>query len=285
MGDEARSDLALAIAATLIGPALLAQLGPITVGGTLGAVLVAASLLAVSALVPVLLGRARGDLTAAVALGPTREGPDGAGAVAAGLPLAVPAAAAGAVAMLTAGATPADAALGRLSGAVAQVLVVAGAAVGAAVLVTFLAVRTRAASVRSPVWPLRRLLRTVGAATVAVALVTGLLRVPFGASGTRVTANVVALLATVLLADRLVGAGGAPRIAVLLPVAVVAWTHLSANGFVAGLTEAALAAGTTTVMATIALGPRGLRPLLPLAVAIHLWPTCASPLAQVGGLC
>lgn len=279
MGDEARSDLALATAAAAIGPALL---GPVTGGGALGAVLGAASLLAVTALVPVLLGRARGDLPAALAL--HRTGAAGAD-VAAGLPLAVPAAVAGAVAMLTAGAAPSAAALGRLSGSPLQALVVGAAAVGAGVLVTFLAVRARAASVRSPVWPLRRLLRTVGAGAGAVALVTGLLRVPLGASGTRVVVNAAALLGVVLLADRLVGDGGAPRLAVLLPTVLVTWLHLSTYGFVAGLTAAALAAGTTAVIASVALGPRGLRPLAPLVVAVHLWPTCLSPLAQVGGLC
>ena len=289
MGDEARSDLALAIAAAAIGPALL---GPVTGGGALGAVLGAASLLAVTALVPVLLGRARGDLATALALRPdgARRGAAGGpargpGDVAAGLPLAVPAAVAGTVAMITAGAAPSAAVAGRLSGSVLQVLVVAAAAVGAAVLVTFVAVRTRAASVRSPVWPLRRLLRTFGAGAAAVALVTGLLRVPLGASGTRVVVNAAALLATVLLADRLVGDGGVPRLAVLLPAVLIAWLHLSTYGFVTGLTAAALAAGTAAVMACVALGPRGLRALVPLAVAVHLWPTCLSPLAQVGGLC
>ena len=286
MGDEARSDLALAIAAAAIGPALL---GPVTGGGALGAVLGAASLLAVTALVPVLLGRARGDLVDALALRPAgaargRTTPGGADVVA-GLPLALPAAAAGAVAMVTAGASASDAVLGRLSGSALQALIVVAAAVGAGVLVTFLAVRARAVSVRSPVWPLRRLLRTVGAGATAVGLVTGLLRVPFGASGTRVVVNAVALLAIVLLADRLVGDVGAPRLAVLLPVVLVAWLHLSRLGFVAGLTAAALAAGTAAVMACVALGPRGARPLIPLALAVHLWPTCLSPLAQVGGLC
>jgi hypothetical protein len=275
VGDEARSDLALAIAAAAIGPALL---GPVTGGGALGAIGGAAALLAVTALVPVLLGRARGDLTSALAL---RSG----GGLPAGLPLAVPAAVAGAVAMVTAGAAPSDAALGRLSGSVLQLLVVGAAATGAAVLVTFLAVRARAASVRSPVWSLRRLLRTVGAGAAAVGLVTGLLRVPLGASGTRVVVNAVALVATVLLADRLVGDGGAPRLAVLLPAGLVAWLHVSALGFGAGLTGAALGAGTAAVIATVALGPHGLRAVVPLAVAVHLWPTCLSPLAQVGGLC
>ncbi len=287
MGDEARSDLALAIAAAAIGPALL---GPVTGGGALGALTSAAALLAVTALVPVLLGRARGDLATALALGPSGIGRSprpatGAGAVLAGLPSAAPAAVAGTVAMVTAGAAPSDAVLGRLSGSPLQLVVVLTAAAGAVVLMTFLAVRTRTASVRSPVWPLRRLLRTVGAGAAVVGLVTGLLRVPLGASGPRVVVNAVALLATVVLADRLVGAGGAPRLAVLLPAGLVAWLHVSALGFGAGLTGAALGAGTAAVIATVALGPHGLRAAVPLAVAVHLWPTCLSPLAQVGGLC
>jgi len=276
--DTARSDLALAVATLLIGPRLLAPLAE--GGGAAGALGTAAVLLMLTTVVPVLLGRARGDLPEALAL--TRRGPADA---AAGLPLVVPAAVAGTVAMATAGAAPSAAVLGRLSGSPLQTLVIASAAIGAAVLVTFLAVRARAASVRSPVWSLHRLVRTVGTGTVVVALVAGLLRVPLGASPVRVAVDTAALLAIVLLADRLVGAGSVPRIAVLLPAVVVAWAHVSALGLGGGLQAAALGAGVATVMAAVALGPRGLPGVVPLAVAVHLWPTCLSPLAQVRGLC
>lgn len=292
MSDTARSDLALAIAALLFGPALLA---PLAVGGGIGgAVGTAVVLLSVTTLVPVLLGRARGDLPEALALEGSRSGRrtavgtsggTSAAALAAGLPMAAPAALAGGVAMVTAGSSVADAVVGRLSGSPLQAMVVLAAAGGAAVLVTFLAVRARDAAVRSPVWSLRRLLRTVGSGAAVVALAAGLLRVPLGASPVRAVVNAAALLLLVLLADRIVGGGSVPRLAVLLPAAVVAWSHLSAFGFAAGLQAAALGAGTATAIAAVALGPHGIRAVLPAAIAVHLWPTCLSPLSQVGGLC
>jgi hypothetical protein len=291
MGDTARSDLALTIAALLIGPALLAPLG--SGGGVAGAVGTAVVLLTVTAVVPILLGRSRGDLPEALALrGGPRSGWPGAAAagpwavaLGRGLPLAVPAALAGAFAMRSAGATTSAAALGRLSGSLLPALPVLAAGTGTAVLITFLAVRARAAAVRSPDWSLHRLVRTVGTGAAVVALVTGLIRAPSGASAARTAVHAAALLVTVLLADRLVGAGRVPRLAVLLPAVVVAWSHLSAAGLVAGLHAAALGAGTATVMATVALGPHGIRAVVPLALAVHLWPTCLSPLARVGGLC
>jgi hypothetical protein len=124
----------------------------------------------------------------------------------------------------------------------------------------------------------------MGAALLA--LVTGLLRVPLGASGVRVVSNAVALVVLVLIADRLLDAGAAaPRLAVLLPAGLALYLHVTSLGFALGLQAGALAAGTTVVMAVIVLSGRGTRLLVPLALALHVWPTCLSPLTLGRGLC
>ena len=285
MGDEARSDVALTVAALVFGPLLLGSLRGGS--GLPGVLLDVAVVLALTALVPLLLIRSRaggraGGRTVARAL--ALDTPPA--ALRHGIMLAVPAALAGIVGMLTAGTTAATAVTGRLSGAPLQVVPVAALSVGATVLTVFLVRRGAEAFPRSPEWPLRRILRTVGAVAAAVALVAGLLRVPLGASAPRVVANALALLAIVLLADRLVDGGRtAPRLAVLLPAGLALYLHITGFGFGVGLQAGALAAGTTAVIGTLALGRDGAWPVVPLALAVHLWPTCLSPLALVGGLC
>lgn len=288
MGDEARSDVALAVAALVFGPLLL---GGLRGGSGLVGVLVnVAVVLALTALVPLLLLRSRaGGRTAGAGGRPLARGlaldapPAGLGR---GVVLAVPAALAGALGMITAGSTAGAALLGRLSGAPLQAVQVLAFTVGATVLTVFLVRRGAEAFPRSPEWTLRRLLRTVGAVSAAVALVAGLLRVPLGASAPRVIANALALLAIVLLADRIVDSRRtAPRLAVLLPAGLAVYLHITGFGFGVGLQAGALAAGTTAVIGTLALGRDGAWPVLPLALAVHLWPTCLSPLALVGGLC
>ena len=288
MGDEARSDVALTIAALVFGPLLLGSLRGGS--GVLGVLLNVAVVLALTALVPLLLIRSRaggraggsGGRTVARALG-LDTAPVG---LRRGVVLAVPAALAGAVGMLTAGATPGAALLGRLSGAPLQAVQVTALSVGAMVLTVFLVRRGAAAFPRSPEWTLRRILRTVGAIGAAVALVAGLLRVPLGASAPRVAVNALALLAIVLLADRIVDASRtAPRLAVLLPAGLAVYLHITGFGFGVGVQAGALAAGTTAVIGVLALGRDGAWPVVPLVLAVHLWPTCLSPLALVGGLC
>jgi len=188
--------------------------------------------------------------------------------------------------MLTAGTEPGAALLGRLSGAPLQLVQVAALTVGAGVLVVFLVVRGAEAFPRSPEWTLRRLLRTVGMGAAGLALVAGLLRVPVGANPVRVLSNALALAAMVLVADRLIGARRAvPRLALLLPAGLALYLHLTAFGLSVGLQAGALAAGSTVVVGAVALGARGAWPVIPLLVALHLWPTCLSPLALVRGLC
>ncbi len=289
MGDEARSDLALTVAALVFGPLLVG--GLLGRSGVDGVLIGAGGILALTALVPLLLIRSRsgpGGRAVATALGFTSapDAPGGAAGAATGLPLAVPAVVAGVLAMRTVGAGWGDALLGRLSGDPLQLVLIAAFTVGTLVLVPFLVRRGAEAFPRSPEWPLRRLLRTVGMGAAAVALVVGLLRVPLGASPVRVVVNAVALAAIVLAADRLVDARRvAPRLALLLPAGLAVYLHVSGSGFGLGLQAGALAAGMTAVIGTLALSARGTWPLVPLAVAVHLWPTCLSPLALVGGLC
>lgn len=283
MGDEARSDVALSIAALVFGPLLLGGLRGGT--GVVGVLTDLAVVLALTALVPLLLIRSRASsggrsVLAVLAL----DGPPS--GLAAGLPLAVPAAVVGTIAMLTAGTTPGAALLGRLSGAPLQMLQVAALTVGSTVLVVFVVMRSSEAFPRSPEWALRRLLRTVGMGAAGLALVAGLVRVPNGASTTRVIVNALALAAIVLIADRIIGPRRAvPRIALLLPAGLAMYLHLTAFGLSVGLQAGALAAGTTVVVGAVALGARGTWPVIPLLVALHLWPTCLSPLALVRGLC
>jgi hypothetical protein len=285
MGDEARSDVALTVAALVFGPLLLGGLRGGS--GTAGVLLDVAVVLALTALVPLLLIRSRaasgaGARTVSDALG--FDGPPS--GTAAGLMLAVPVAIAGAVGMLTAGSTPAAAALGRLAGAPLQVVQVVALSAGSLVLVLFLLQRGAEAFPRSPAWPLRRLLRTFGIGAAALALVVGLLRVPLGASPVRALANAAALALTVLVADRLLGARATvPRLAVLLPAGLTLYLHVTSLGFGVGLLAGALAAGVIVVIATVALGPRGAWPAVPLVIAAYLWPTCLTPLSLAHGLC
>lgn len=277
MTDEARSDVALSIAALVFGPLLLASLR----GGStlLGMALDAIVILALTALVPLLLSRTRGDGMAAFAL-------DRPAAALEGLVLALPAVVVGAVGMLTVGTSMSAALLGQLSGSLLQVLPVLALSAGSLLLVSFLAVRGAQAFGRSPLWTLRRLVRTFGMGAALLALVTGLLRVPLGASGVRVVSNAVALVVLVLIADRLLDAGAAaPRLAVLLPAGIALYLHVTSLGFALGVQAGALAAGTTVVMAVIALSGRGTRLLVPLALALHVWPTCLSPLTLGRALC
>jgi hypothetical protein len=292
MGDEARSDVALTVAALVFGPLLLGGLRGGS--GTLLVLLDVAVVLALTTLVPLLLVRSRaggaaGGVAGGVAGGAYRRALalDGApSGLALGVPLVVPVAVAGVVAMLTAGATPGAALLGRLSGAPLQLVQVAGLTVGTAVLVVFLVRRGAEAFPRSPDWTLRRLVRTLGMGAAGVALVAGLLRVPLGANPVRVVTNAAALAVLVLLADRIVVTGRAvPRLALFLPAGLALYLHLSAFGLSVGLQAGALAAGVTVVVGAAALGDRGTWSVLPLLIAVHLWPTCLSPLTLARGLC
>jgi len=279
MGDEARSDIALAVAAAVFGRLLLGSLRGGS--GVTGVLADAAVVLALTAVVPLLLARTRGDGARAFGLG--RPGVEGAGP---GAVLALPVAGAGMLAMATAGAGTTGMLLGRLSGSLLQVVPVLALSFGAFVFFVFIALRGEAAFPRSPLWSLTRLLRTFGMAAVGVALIAGLLRVPLGASLSRTLGNVAALAVLVLLADRMVPGGrSVPRLAVIVPAALALYLHVTTFGLLAGLQAGALAAGVVTVVTTLSLAGRGTLVLVPLLLAAHVWPTCLSPLALVRGLC
>jgi hypothetical protein len=284
VGDEARSDVALTIAMLVFGPLLLGGLRGGS--GTLGVLLDITVVLALTALVPLLLARSRagsgggGQVMRTLAL----DGPPA--GVTSGLAFVVPVAAAGFIAMLTAGATLSAALLGRLSGDPLQYVQVLALTAGSTVLVVFLVLRGAAAFPRSPEWSLRRLVRTIGMGAAALALVAGLLRVPIGASATRVVVNAAALVVLVLIADRtLIARETVPRLALLLPAGLALYLHITTFGLSVGLQAGALAAGTTVVIGAAALGARGAWAALPLVLAVHVWPTCLSPLALARGLC
>jgi hypothetical protein len=284
MGDEARSDVALTVAALVFGPLLLGSLRGGS--GTLGVLLDLAVVLALTALVPLLLARSRAGRGANGAFGRALALDAPPGGILVGLPLAAPVAVAGAVAMLTAGATGGAALLGRLSGDLMQVAQVAVLSLGSTVLVVFLVVRGVEAFPRSPEWPLRRLVRTLGMGATAIALVAGLLRVPLGANPVRVVTNAAALGVLILLADRLLVARTVvPRLALFLPVGLALYLHLTAYGLSVGLQAGALAAGVTVVVGAAALSSHGAWAIVPLMIAVHLWPTCLSPLTLARGLC
>jgi hypothetical protein len=277
MGDEARSDIALAIAAAVFGRLLLGSLRGGS--GVTGVVLDAGVVLLLTAAVPLLLARTRGD-------GPRAFGLGGPGGVGPGLVLAVPVAAAGMIAMATVRAGAPGMLLGRLSGSALQLVPVLSLSLGAFALYVFIALRGADAFPRSPLWTLTRLLRTFGIAAAGIALVSGLLRVPLGASLPRTLSNAGALVVLVLLADRLIPSGrSVPRLAVIAPAALALYLHVTAFGLLAGLQAGALAAGVVSVIATVALAGRGTSVLVPMVLAVHIWPTCLSPLALVRGLC
>jgi hypothetical protein len=297
--DDAKTDVILAAATIAFGGAARGFVTALPLyprQGVLAAALDVAWILAITALVPVLLARYRGDGAAAFALRGDRAG------LRAGSLLVLPVAALGVVLASRPGVPATSALLGRVgtvldagggAGIAALALAeVVASALGALLLVSFLAVRGREGFPRSPDADLTGLVRTTGLGAVAVAAVLGVL-LSFG-RGAIVAAlgSVVVLLALVLLTDRLVPGGTAlPRAAFVAPLAVVGATHLLAAGglfrgdLAGGLYLAALAAGSTIAIAALAHSRHRTWAALPLAVAVHWWPTCLSPLTFARGIC
>lgn len=295
--DTARSDVALAGIALVLGTPLVAAVRG-GIAGALGVVVWSLAVVAVTVLPALLLARSRGD--GAVALGLEQRGTGPAATSRSGILLALPVALAAPLAWVAVGAAPREAISGRLALGAGSVdatvlalraLAVLALTVGVLVAVPFLALRARDASPRSPERSLLGLLRTGGMGAAAVALLGGLVSTSVGGSGRVAVINAVALAALVLAADRLVGPGTAvPRTAVIVPAAVVAFAQ--AGGVLAvlrsgapAIAPTALAVGTTVVIASVALSRRGSWPLLPLALALSLWPSCLSPLPMATGVC
>lgn len=290
--DDAQTDVILAAATVIFGVNLRAFIVSLawypqisTVRRTLDILWV----IAVTALVPLLLARYRGDKRAAFAIrgaGIFREPLlvlAGVGVVAVTF-LALPG-------VLT---TP-QAIFGRAT-SVLGLLETLALGLGAFLLITFLSVRANDAYPRSPEMALKQLVRTGGVIAIGVTFVFGLLR----ALGSRPTGTTVlfaliyALTLTVLLwlTDRAIPYGArVSRAAIVAPIVVVVAAHIFSTGglfrgdLLTGGYLAAIATGTTLLVASRSHLPGGTVAVLPFMLVIHLWPTCLSPLALPNGFC
>ena len=306
--DDAKTDVILAAAVAVIGPSLVGFVSRLPLLPRTGVIALLIDLLwlaAVTLLVPVLLARYRGDGAAAFGF---RSAGGHLGVAGSSQPttsaalLVLPVAVAGAATVLLAGGGPLGAALGSLGASLAQgadvglvgvvALRVAVLTVGAVVLVGFLSVRSRDGFPRSPDTSLTELVRTFGLGATAVALVTGLVRVATGAPLLALALNLLAMVAVLLLVDRLVPTGvSVPRTTVVAPLLLVVLIQtfaaggLLGGGLLLGVHRGALAAGVTIAIAATAATRRGVALAVPMVLAVHWWPTCLSPLPGAGGLC
>ncbi len=290
--DEARTDVILAAATAVFGGSvrvIVGQLPGYPRQGMAALVVDLAWILVLTALVPVLLARHRGDGAAAFALTAPRRG------LSFGFILAVPVVAAQLLLGALIGVAPGRWLAARFGGVMlapsgAPALAAAGRlvvlTVGALLLVTFLSRRGQQGFTRSSPVPLLQMVRTVGIGAAAVALVAGMLRSLTGPAPLPVLLNVTALVAVLLVVDRRVPATArVQRAAVLAPVIVVALLHVFATGglfrgdlvtaLYAGALGAGIAVAVTTVSQMRAIAWAG----VPLLLAVHWWPSCLSPLA------
>lgn len=306
--DDAKSDVILAAAVAVIGPTVVTFISGLPFvprSGVPGALLGVVWLALLTLLVPLWLARYRGDGAAAFGLRDTAGPVAVAGApgrAGASLLLAAPAAATGVLGLLVLGADAVTVVLGRLGpafwttdglfGLLIAILEVVVLVAGSLVLVGFLSVRSRDGFPRSPDTSLTELVRTFGLGAVGVALLTGIVRVATGASVVLLVLHVLALVAVLLLTDRLVPAGiSVPRTTVATPLVVVVLLQtfsaggLFGGGLLLGLHRGALAAGVVIAIAALGATRRGTGVTLALVIAAHWWPTCLSPLPGAGGLC
>jgi hypothetical protein len=289
--DDAKTDVILAAAVVVLGPLLRAFTGTIgPPGGVIALIVDLLWIVALSALVPVALARYRGDGADAFAIHGIRE------AFGPGLLLALPAIGVGLVIVATVGGGVGLGPLGRLSatdpiGLLVGLVQVTLLTLGAWLLIAFLAVRSREGFPRSPEMPLTQLVRTAGLILTGVAVVGGLLRGVTGGSLAISLASALAVGLIVLLTDQMIPSGiTVPRAAIIAPLVIVVVGNVYAaggifRGLLAGLSAASLAGGVTLAIAAMALTRRGIGITLPLVLAVHLWPTCLSPLTIAGGVC
>ncbi len=301
--DEARSDVILTGATLVFGGVLLGLLltAPgVPSSGVGGLVIEQLSWFALSGLVPFLLARYRDDVPGAFGLGGGRSVPWGPA-----LTLAAPVAVFGLLRGVLVDGDLVTAVLGRpgrpalgspvvgpggtdLVAVAFELTAVVVLTIGAVLLLGFLIVRGRDAF-REDDRSSTEVLRTFGAVCVGVAFVLGGLRSLVAGGGfVVVLLNVVALVAVLLVADRLVPADARlTRPAVLTPVALLLVAHVLAAGglfrgdLLLGLTTGALAAGIAVAVAVVAEHRGTVAIALPLLVAVHWWPTCLSPLPFV----
>ncbi len=297
--DDAKSDVILTGATVLFGGfarAIVAQLPLYPRSGVLAVVLDLAWIVALTSLVPWLLSRHRRDGLAAFGLDGERSG------MATGIALAVPVVVAQVLTVFLLGGTLAQAIGGRLGGALAgggalqsggiTILVLQGlrfvvVSLGAILLVSFLATRSREAFPRSPEMSLTQMVRTFGLGAAAVALLVGAIgSIGSLASFLTVLLNVLALTAVLLLADRRVpGRAAVPRAAVIAPALIVLLVHIFATGgflgggLINGLYPGALGAGIAIAVAALVQVRSVAWGIVPLLLVVHWWSGLLSPLA------
>ncbi len=302
--DDAKTDVILAGVTAVLGlTATGFLLGSATMlrAGVVGAVVDITLILLLTALVPVLLARHRGDGGSAFGLRAHGQRPDiGRETPVPALALAVPAAIAGVLGLLVAarGTLPAVRLVAPVTAAADPVQLLLGLlqigalSLGALVLVGFLTMRAADAFPRSPDVPLVTLTRQLTLVLVGVATVGGLLRAIAGASLLQTGAQLLGLVGVLALTDRfLVDARTVGRATVLTPLVVVTAAMVFARGglffgdLLGGLTAAALSGGTALAVSAAATTRRGAVLALPLLVAVHWWPTCLTPLAIAPTVC
>lgn len=306
--DDAKTDVILAGALAVLGPTLLGFVTrlPLLPRAGVGAVvveLVALGLLTL--LVPLWSARYRQDGGAAFGLAEGTGHLSVAGTTrttSAALQLAAPVVLLGVLLAALLSSQASAIPLGRVGLAlrtadptvslVLTLVQVALLSVGSLVFTGFLSVRGRAGFPRSPDVSLTELVRTFGLGAVAIALLTGLVRVATGADVRVLGLNLLAVVAVLLLADRLVPLGiEVPRSTVAAPLVVVVLMQtfaaggLLGGGILTGLHRGALAAAVVLTVASLAATRRGIAAAVPLVIAVHWWPTCLSPLPGAGGLC
>lgn len=297
--DDARSDVILAGATAVFGVAIVAFLGRLPFyprSGLLGIALQLFWMFALTGLVPYLLTRYR-------KLGAESYGFDtGRDGWTAGLLLAVPVVVAGVLRGWPQQTTLPRALLGRFAAFLpgdgmqdnaataasavldgfTQLAIVVILVAGALLLYPFLTVRGRDAF-RGDDASVTELIRTVGMIAVAAALGFGLLRsLRADFSAVSALVHVLALLALVLLGDRLVPARvTTARPAVLTPVIVAFLAHLLpalGGDLLMGLFAGALAAGIVAVIACVIEGRAFAWAVIPAVAAMAIYPTCLTPL-------
>ncbi len=294
--DDAKSDVILAAAVLLFGGlarVIVSQLPLYPRGGVAAIVLDLVWLVLLTSAMPWWLSRYRGDGLRAFGLDGDRS------AITYGLLLAVPVVVAQLLIAVLGGRDVFGAVLGDLDlvfgvgmaqGGVVTFAVIARIlllTLGATLVISFLAVRSRDAFPRSPDTSLTELVRTFGMGAAGIALLIGLLRALVGpASAAMVLLNVAALIAIILLADRrLPHTTMVPRATIAAPAIVVLVVHIFATGgffrgdLPAGIFAGALGAGVAIVVSAL-VQLRGVAwSIVPLMLAVHWWTGPLSPLA------
>lgn len=314
--DDARTDMILAGAAAAFGGTLrnLATQVPGYPRAGLAAVVVElAWLIAVTALVPLLLARYRGDNLTPFGFHRPIQG------LPAGFVLALPVVALAAVVGITERPRlPATSLLVAPSGGwtagqpgwwwgrlaplassnpdpvtvVAVIMQLVVLVAGTSVLIAFVAERGSHLS-RSPHWSPVRLVRTVGMGALAAATLGGLVRIAMGRSLVVVVAHLITVTIMLAIVDRQVRvAPPMRRTEVLAPVIVVTALHVLAAGglfranFLATIHAAGLAGAVTVAAIVITRAGRQRWAIVPVMLAVYWWPLCLSPLALgVTGRC